>query len=360
MSNLYMGREAFKRSASISGEERNAQIDRILEAGSREIDHIRHARPGVPAYFPYTETRLFPWPQINPGRTWRLWIPGQDLIAVTTLQTKAQDSSPTTIASSDFFLEPQYYGPPYHRIEIDFSSNAAFEGGDTSQRSISVAGRWGYREDTIAAGTVRDSGGINATVTTLVVSDGALVDVGDTLLIGSEQLYVSERGAAAQENNDLLNDASVTASKAIVSITVDNGTRYNVGETILVDSERMFIETISGNVLTVIRMYDGTVLAAHANDTAVFVFRTLTVVRGANGTTAATASQADAITKLVPPADVADLCLAKAIGRYHNENSGYARTIGTGEGARAFSRSEIAALEKRVAETHGRIRVGVI
>lgn len=345
--NWYSGREQVKRAAGINGTDADVVVDRLIEANSRRIDLATRR-----FFIPKTETRLYRWPPLFPGQSWRLWLDG-DLLSVTTLQAKAQDSSPTTI--TDFFLEPNNLGPPYSRIEIDLSSTAAFESGDTPQRSISVLGSWGYGNDTKAAGAVAGSGlASSASATSFVCSDASLIDVGDTLLIESDRLFVSERANAALDS--ILIDGALTADKAEVTVTVDGSHGLNAGEVILVDSEKMFIISISTNDLTVRRGYDASVLAAHSNDTAVHVFRTLTVVRGVNGTTAATHADTTAITKYVPPLDIVELCIAETIAAFNQEQSGWGRVVGTGEGAREMSGRSLSDLRDRVIRQYRRAR----
>lgn len=291
------------------------------------------------------------------GVGWKFWL-DDDLISVTTLKTKAQNASPTTIPSTDYFLEPANSGPPYDRVEIDLSSTAAFEAGDTSQRSIEIIGSWGFTDDTIAAGVIDDSGGISASDTVLIVSDEGLIGVGDTLLIESEQLYVSKKVSAAL-GSILINDASVTASMTNDSITVDASHGLVEGERILLDSEAMLITNIATNVLTVIRQYDGTTLAAHADDTAVHVFRTLTVVRATNGTTAATHADAVAITKYSPPFDVQELTIALTLNAFQQGRASYGRTVGVGDQAREYTGAGLRDLWENV-KTLKRLRVAAI
>ena len=81
------------------------------------------------------------------------------------------------------------------------------------------------------------------------------------------------------------------------------------------------------------RTQNSSVIAAHANNAPISVYRTCTVVRGVNGTTAASASQADAITKYAPPADVSTLCLGEAIALLKQGQSGWTGQIGGGEGS---------------------------
>ena len=144
MPNWYTSRESVKRAGTIWGPDQDARIDRHIEAATVAIERRLHR-----IFIPKTQTRLYRWPRYN-SSAFVLWL-DFDLISLTTLQTKAQDTTPTTIAAADYFLEPANFGPPYDRIEIDLSSSAALESGDTPQRSISVLGAWGYGNATRTA-----------------------------------------------------------------------------------------------------------------------------------------------------------------------------------------------------------------
>ena len=353
MSNWWVSREAVKRAAEINGTSRDVFIDEAILGVSRALEN-RFRR----WFIPRTETRRYRWPRrVFSIRSVEL-ILDADLIAVTTLQTKAEDSSPTTISSSDFFLEPVNEGPPFSRIEIDESSNASFEGGDTPQRTILVTGRWGHSEDTVTAGTVSSGLSSGTTATSMVCSDGSLIDVGDTLLIESEQIFVSERVSAAEPSGDLLTGA-IALDLAVVTVGVDDGSRYTAGEVILVDSEKMFIESISSNNLTVVRAYDGSKVAAHNNDAPVSVFRTLTIVRGVNGTTAATHTNSTAVTKYTPPGDIVTLTKAETIALLKQEKSAWGREIGQGDGSKEWKGAGLKMLQKDAYAEYRRRRMSV-
>ena len=322
----YTTREAVKAAAGINGADNDAVIDANIEAGSEDVEEFLGR-----AFIPETTERLYRWPPRNGtgGGGAVLRIPRQDLIAVTQLQKKAQDTSPVTIVAADFFVEPVNEGPPFSRIEIDASSTAAFEGGDTSQRSIGVTGRFGFREDTKAAGTVASGLAADANAVSMVCSDSSLVDVGDTLLIAADPLFVSAK--ALVDTTADLSDASVTANSNNVSITLDDASLVKQGEIITLDSERMLIESISGNVLTVERAVDGSVLAAHANGINVWAPRTLTVVRDINGVDSATHANSTAITKYAPPADIRGYVQAYAISNMHQDSTKRTGVSGDGE-----------------------------
>jgi len=358
MANWYVSRERFKNAASISGGQYNDAIDRVIEASSRDVD--RWARRH---FIPKTQTRLYRYPQQRPGLATVIWL-DQDLLSVSTLQTKAQNTSPTTISSSDYFLEPVNPEPDgntrYNRIEIDESSTAAFEAGDTSQRSISVAGSWGWGNATKSSGSVDDSGGISSSDTTLIVSDASLCDVGDTLLIDSEQIFVSDRSFAAKGSVLLNMGSNLAAVNSTVTVTLDSSHGIVAGEVIRLDSEQMYVVSVSTNDLTVIRAYDGSVLASHNDDVAIHVNRTLTIERGLNGTTAASHSDSATITKYAPDADVTRWALAEAITTWHQEHSGWGRSIGTGDAATELTGREITQLRESMVSYYRRTREAVI
>ncbi len=312
----YTTREAVKAAVGIDGPDHDALLDSYIEAGSEDVERFTLRR-----FIPETKTMLYRWPQ-RIGNSLMLRFPDEDLISVTTLQSEAQDSSPTTIASSDFFVEPVNIGPPFTRIEIDLSSSAAFASGDTPQRSISVLGSWGYGNDTVATGAL-DGAMSDTTGTAPKVTDSSLVGVGDTLLIESEQLFVSAK--LLVDTTVDLND-TLTADMNDVTVTLDAAVK--AGEVITIDSERMLIESISGLDHTVRRGYDGSVLAAHSSGANVFAPRTLTVTRGENGTTAATHVDTTAIVKFKPPGDVAEYVRAYAIGHHQQGRSGWTGEVG--------------------------------
>ena len=316
----YATREALKAIVGIGGASLDAAIDASIEAASEDIE-VAHGR----RYIPYTATKQYPWPSKRNPSAYRLDL-DEDLLAVTALTKDTDDV--TAIASTDYFLEPVNTGPPYYHIEIDLASTAYFSSEDTSQRALRVTGRWGYGEDTKAAGALAEAD--DGSETALDVTDASLIDVGNTILIGTEAMFVS--GRAVLTIGTTLND-TLTADLDDVTVTLASGAAAKQGEVLLLDSEKVLVESISGNDLTVKRAYDGSVLAAHSTGITVYAYRTLTVVRAVNGTTAATHATAAAITKYAPPADIVELCIAQAIAHLKQGQSGWTGQISGGEGA---------------------------
>lgn len=128
----------------------------------------------------------------------------EDLLEVNTLQTANGD---TTIASGDYYLKcgATYNRTPYDRIELKVDGDTTvFTFSGTYQKANSVDGIWGYHDDWATAwadskDAVADVGGINASVTSITVSDADGADqygntprfkVGQLLKIGSEYLYL--------------------------------------------------------------------------------------------------------------------------------------------------------------------------
>ena len=324
----YCQREHVKQALDVQETARsNAEIDRAIESASRMIDG---SVPGAGflkrRFYPETRTMTFDWPNYQYARPWRLWLDANELVSVT-----AFTSGGTTIAAADYFLRPDS-GPPYTHIEIDLDSSAAFSAGDTHQRSISITGVYGFNTDDTAAGTIAEA--LDASETGVDVADSSVIGVGSIIKVDSERMLVT--GKTMLTTGQTLG-GNLTALNNNVTVAVTTGSAYTVDEVILIDSERMLITDIAGNNLTVKRPWDGTVLAAHTAGATIYAPRTLTVTRGALGTTAATHSTSAAITRHVVPGLVAELCLAEALNTLMQRRSGWARTVGSGDNQREAS-----------------------
>ena len=143
-------------------------------------------------FFPYVTTYQFRWPPLVPGATWTCWTSdADDILAVITLTVAATGINTIPVVLTHFFLEPSW-GPPYHSIQVDLSSQDVYQSGSTPQRSISVLGQWGFCNSTKAAGT--ETGLTTTNATTATVSTPSLIDTGDVLLVDAEALYVAAGG----------------------------------------------------------------------------------------------------------------------------------------------------------------------
>lgn len=310
---VYISREEVK--ASLDSQEtarNNAQIDRLIEGASRGIDRLCHR-----VFFPEVDTRYFDWPNNQYAWPWNLWLDSDEVISVTILT-----SGGTTIAPTDYFLEPINLGPPFTRISINLASRAAFSVGATYQRDIAVTGLFGYANDERAAGILAVALA-STSATSLTCSDSSAIGVGQLIRIDSERLTVTGKGQLDTGQTIL---ADLAASDAGNAVSVTNGTLYTIGELLTVDAERMLIVDIAGNTLVVKRAWDGSILAAHTTGAHVYAPRVLTVVRGELGTTAATHLINAPIVKHQAPGPIRDLCLAEVLTKLTGETSGYSRT----------------------------------
>jgi hypothetical protein len=319
----------------------NTRVDRAIEAACETVEGCLHR-----VFYPELDTRYFDWPGPQYARPWRLWLDANELISVTSLT-----SGGVTIAASDYFLEPNAYGPPYDRIEVDLDSSAAFGGGDTHQRDITVTGLFGYKNDETALGATAEALDDSETGVDVDGATSAAVGVGSLLRVDTERLIVTGRTQLDTGQNL---GGNLTASNSNVTVSVASGAAFAVDEVILIDSEKMRIDDIAGNTLTVTRPWDGTTLAAHTAGADIYAPRTLTVQRAACGTTAASHLTAATVYRWNPPAAVRQLALAEALNDLLQGRSGYARTAGTGESEREMTGRGLEALRKRVYVSHGR------
>ena len=338
---VYCTREDVARALDVAETARaNDRIDRAIETARDEVDGLCRRR-----FVPWVGTRYFDWPDARYGTPGRLWLDGDELVSATSVV-----SGGTTISASDYFLEPANSGPPYRRVDIDRASSASYSAGTTPQRSIAITGTYGYTATTQAVGT------LSAILTddaeaTASAAWSAPIGVGTLLRIGSEYLLVTERSMVDTGQN--IQDA-LTASTSNVAVTVTDGTVFNVGDTLAVDTERMLVVAVTDNTLTVKRAWDGTVLAAHTDDTSVYNLTGVSLLRAQCGTTAAEHASDTTIYRHVVPGLVRDLAVGYALNQLLQEGSGYARVVGAGDATIEVSGKGLKALEDRCLRRHGR------
>lgn len=182
--NLYADLAALKRRLGIpsSSTGNDTLLLEILEASSRWIDNYccRH-------FYVDSATKLY---DAFGGE--RLVV--DDILTVTTFKTDTdQDGTfddETWTDGTDFNLLP-YNTYPKSMVEITTFGDYSFS---CLRRTVQIVGTFGYGDGkrsapydtTGSTGTVASTSG-----TTLTLSDGTLVPTGSTILIGSEQMFVS-------------------------------------------------------------------------------------------------------------------------------------------------------------------------
>mgnify|MGYP003643708631 CR=1 FL=1 len=348
MGHWYTSREAVKNAAGIEGSAANAIVDLAIEAASRRIDGDCRQW-----FIPITETRKYD--ARHPTLRGRFLTLDAPLISISAFTDQGDEA--VAVASTEYRLLSENHGVPYHTLELllDVTDSAFAADPDTHQQSLRITGLWGAANDTISAGDVGSNQ--DGSETTLVVTDGSSVEVGDSLLIGSEQELVTNRTDADLGINTNGSTGAMDADKTDKTLTLASAPTdpVKVGEVLRIGSERMLVEAINTTTsFEVERAHDGTTLAAHSTGDDVFIFRTFTVERNANGSTVATHSDGATITRYRAPIEIANYCLALAVSEFHQARAGYGRTIGVSEGQQEFRGTYLKSLRDLAINPHRR------
>lgn len=193
----------------------DAVYDPIIQSVSRQIDHYCQRE-----FQPNTATKYF---TADTGDHLTL---DDDLLSITTLKTSENEESgartyENSWAATDYDLEP-YNAPhtesPYTLIRARATGQYSFPVRVT--KGIEIAGTWGYWSATSSVGTL---------------------------------------GAA-------ISDTTGT------SVTMATGHSVKPLQSLLIDSEQIFVTAVSTNTLTVKRGANGTTAATHSNSAAVSTY----------------------------------------------------------------------------------------
>lgn len=344
----FCNRDDVKRALDIAETARNnAQIDRIIEGASRDVEARLHRRIA-----PTLATRYIDWPNNQFGRSYRIWLDQNEAISLTTVV-----SGGTTISPANYLLEPANDGPPYTRLEINLASTSGFDTGSTHQRDIVLTGLFGYSNEEDQVGALTSTLAASLTAVANVAFTTARVSVGDVLRIDNERCVVTEKTMVSSTQTL---QTPVGASSGEVTLAVTDGTGFIIDAVLLLDSERMLVVDIAGNNLTVKRAWDGTALAAHTAPT-IYTLTGVQLGRMQLGTALAAHTSAAPIYKWRIPGPVRDLCIAEAVNTFEQESSAYARTIGSDTAQRPGAGVGLPDIRDRVYASHGRkMRMGVV
>jgi len=342
----YCTREDVQRALDVKSTARNAtQIDRIITDVAESVEgQMRRV------FYPTYGVRKFDWPNLTsnvPGFPWRIYLDQNELISLDLLV-----SGGVTIPAGNYLLEPVNDGPPYTRIDINLGTTSAFASATSWQQSQVFTGTWAGSALATTPGGALAAALVDTTGTTVDVTDGSQVGVGSLIVCGTERMLVA--GRQALTSAQVVGAAGMTAASNNTTLPVSDGTKFFIDEAVTVDSERMLVVDITGNNLVVKRAWDGTALAIHTAGATVYTSRRLTVVRGAYGTTAATHLISAAVSIHLAPSLIRSLAIAESVNRLLNEESGYARTIGSGDAERSMSLTALKDLRAQAFSEHGR------
>lgn len=337
----YACREDVKNALDVAETARSdAQVDRLLLGASRSIEALTHRR-----FYPEHGSRVFDWPTDQYSYSWRLWLNQHEVVSVDSIRTGNSPLHP-----SEYFLEPAASGPPYTRVDINLEAGGAFGTGASGyQHAVQITGLFGYTAETRDAAEL--VGVVASADTTLTVTDGSTIGVGSLLLVDDE--YVQVTGRVMADVGQTVT-ADLSANSGDVVMRVDDGTAFHEGELLLVDGERMQVVDLTPTAVVVRRRWDGSPLATHTAGATVHASRTLRVARGQLGTLPANHIGGATVRAHVVPELIRELAIAETIVALGREQSGYARTIGAGEGVRAAPGGDLKDLREQVRIAYGR------
>lgn len=201
MSHSYLGRDDFKTSMGDTTTRSDVAYRRALEAVSAQVDNWLGRTFRVRA-----ETRYF-----APHDPWVLDV--DDLLAITALRLDQSNdrSYGTTFSTSDYELEPANAAAdhrPYSAIHVAPQGSYRFSGG---RRAVQIVGSWGYWQDLQPVGAVLSTT-LAATSTSFQLASSTTLQPQQTILIGSEQIYLGELSTAGVASVERAVNGTVAAA----------------------------------------------------------------------------------------------------------------------------------------------------
>ncbi len=193
------------------------------------------------------------------------WLVSATTVTAYTGTARGASATLSEGISNDFLLEP-YNTSPKTLIKLQEETTKSFDAG---QQTLTILGEWGWQNDKSSISTVDAIGSTSST-----------------------------------------------------SVSVSSGSTTYVGDTIVVDTEQMYVSAVSGN--------------------------NLTVIRGVNGTTAATHSGGATYYRWIYPEDVSQAALDIARTYWRSRDAGLTTMIGSGEMAMTNPSREENAILKRL------------
>lgn len=196
---------------NISGTSKDARLLDALEAASRESDDYCHRH-----FYIETATKII-------DGTSRNYVVLPDILSVTTWATDTDEDGSFDDESwtedTDYHLLPWNVWP---KTTAMLATNGNYQFLNI-RRHIQVAGEWGYGdgesatpyEATSITGTVAD-----ATTTTITVSAEGTVKIGHTILIETEQCFVSDATADGSDTITVTRGVNGTTAAAHTAQTI--------------------------------------------------------------------------------------------------------------------------------------------
>lgn len=193
MPNNYARLQDFKASFRGTNTSNDAELLRKLEQASRWFD--RSCRR---VFYALQATRLYDFQSAGYGfevRNEGRWLdPRDDIISVTSMLADNNGDGVfeiTLVQDTDYWLWPNNPEPnePYRDVRLN-PYGTQLSSWPRGERRVKITGLFGYSYELEAAGALGGIG-INASVTSFDLAAGHTVQLGDTLVLDAEQMYVS-------------------------------------------------------------------------------------------------------------------------------------------------------------------------
>ncbi len=199
-----------------SGTGDDDEMFQLLLAVSDWVDHYCNRR-----FYPRVQTL-----EIDGSGGPRLPVPDLVSLASLTEDVDGDDTFSHPWNDGEYWLEPydadpsQHWGRPYTSLRVGKSGPKT--GFAKGERRFRLNGAWGYRQFKEGSGAV-------------------------------------------------VNGAAVTPASAVIAVS--DGTQFGVGQTVIIGAEQLLVTGIAEDNLSVSRGLNGTTPAAHADATAVYILR---------------------------------------------------------------------------------------
>lgn len=309
---IYTNVKAVMDALGLPGDEKGL-ADRCREAGA-------HILSAIGAFIPMIGTRTF-LGEYDPSSEYGYVFTIDPLIALTAIT----DGNGNTVASGDYKLLPvnrAWENGPYLRIESYYDE-------------LNISGRWGLYEEWIDSGLTGTLA--SSSTASLSLTNGGKFWPGSVIKLEDEQCLVT--AGQGGENSPSPTTATSTLANSVDEtdevLSVTNGAEFSGGEVIRVDHEDMLIRRVVTNDLIVQRGWNNTQRAAHLLAGAISVYRTVTIARGMNGTTAAAHSSVKVYEARIP-SDAAALAVQIASLLRGKAQTGYTGRAGNAEQGESF------------------------
>ncbi len=179
MPNLYVSLASVKADNRQTSTVDDAALLRLIEEVSRAVDNETNHR-----FYSEIATRVYDGNGLS-----QLWLP-DDLLTVTSLKVDEDGNGTfekTLAVNTDYWLWPDNVSPKW-RIDLNPQSTS-LTAWPVGRRRIEIVGMFGYSNETALVTTLAEDD--DGSETALDLTSAAALSVGDTLVIGTEQLDIT-------------------------------------------------------------------------------------------------------------------------------------------------------------------------